>query len=365
MAHKDYYETLGVPKNAGADAIKKAYRKLAKKYHPDANPGDKIAEEKFKEISQAYDILSDPAKRGQYDRVKDAAYSFNYGKGAPGGFPGGGKGFSFENLGGFGDLGDLFSSFYDRGSRARRERYGPRQGEDFTFEIEVPFEEAIEGGMRTISVPVEDTCPSCGGTGAKAGTKVSNCPQCGGTGTVSIAQGRFAFSRPCPRCYGRGQIIQQPCPVCGGNGAVSRHKRLSVRIPPGVDNGSKIRVAGQGEKGTGGGPPGDLILIVRLGTHRFFQRKGQNIFCDLPINFAQAALGSKMRVRTLDGQAMIRIPPGIQNGTSLRLKGRGVTSPRGQKGDLYCRVKITTPRNLNPKARRVMQEFAREAELKY
>lgn len=366
MAHKDYYDILGVAKNASQEELKRAYRKLAKKYHPDANPGNKVAEETFKEISQAYDVLSDAQKRTQYDQMKNAAHSFNFGQGGSGDYSrGGAKGFSFEDLGGFGDLGDLFSTFYDRGSRVRRERYGPRRGEDLTFEIEVPFEEAISGGQRTISIPVEDSCPACGGTGARAGSSVTECSECNGTGTVSIAQGGFAFSRPCPRCYGRGHIVQHPCPACHGQGTATRHKRINVRIPPGVDSGSKIRIAGQGEHGASGGQPGDLILVVRLGSHRFFERRGQNIYCDIPINFAQAALGSTMRVRTLDGAAMIKIPPGVQTGTSLRLKGGGVEGPGGQRGDMFCRIKVVTPQKFGGRARKALEEFAKEAGLNY
>jgi molecular chaperone DnaJ len=362
MAKKDLYEILGVKKEAGADELKRAYRKLAKKYHPDANPGNKIAEEKFKEISQAYDVLSDPAKKKQYDQMKDAA--FDFGGGGPRG-GGGGRGFSAQDFGGFGDLGDLFSSYFDRGTHARRERYGPRRGEDLTFEIEIPFEEAIKGGRRTISIPREEPCEKCGGTGARAGSSVSQCPECGGAGTVSISQGGFAFSRPCPRCYGRGQIIQQPCPACGGQGMASHHRRITVKVPPGVDNGSKIRIAGQGEPGPAGGPPGDLILVVRLGAHHFFERKGQSIYCEIPVNFAQAALGSTLRVRTMDAAAVVKVPAGVQTGTSLRLRGRGVEGAGGQKGDMFVRLKVATPRNLTPKQRKALEEFAREAGLKY
>lgn len=361
---KDLYEILGVGKNAGPDELKRAYRKLAKKYHPDANPGNKVAEEKFKEISQAYDVLSDPAKKKQYDQMKDAAFSFDFGGGGPRG-GGGARGFSAQDYGGFGDLGDLFSQFFDRGTYARRERYGPRRGEDLTFEIEVPFEEAIKGGRRTISIPREEPCDACGGTGARAGSSVSACPECGGAGTVSISQGGFAFSRPCPRCYGRGQIIQQPCPACAGQGVTTRHRRITVKVPPGVDNGSKVRIAGQGEPGPAGGPPGDLILVVRLGTHHFFERKGQAIYCEVPVNIAQAALGSTMRVRTLDGAAVVKVPAGVQTGTALRLKGRGVEGPGGQKGDMFVRLKVVTPRDLTPRQRRALEEFAREAGLKY
>jgi molecular chaperone DnaJ len=366
MAREDYYEILGVGKKATTNEIKKAYRKLAKKYHPDINPGDKIAEEKFKKISQAHEVLSDPKKRKQYDRMKDAAFSYDFG---PGGFQGfgaeGGKGFSSQKFGGFEDLGDVFSSFFDKGSRFRRERYGPRRGEDQAFEIEVPFEEAVRGGKRVIVVPKEGSCATCSGTGAQPGSNVSSCPECKGAGTVSLSQGGFAFSRPCPRCYGRGKIIDKPCSACGGTGNVVQRKRISVTIPPGVDNGSKIRLAGQGAAGAAGGPPGDLVLVVRLGPHRFFTRRGHNIYCEIPVNIAQAALGSKMRVRTLNGDATVKIPPGIQSGTSLRLKGCGVKSSSGQKGDMYVKVKVETPRDLSPSGRRILEDFARDAGLKY
>jgi molecular chaperone DnaJ len=360
---KDLYETLGVNSKAGPDELKRAYRRLAKKYHPDANPGNKVAEEKFKEVSQAYNVLSDPAKRKQYDRMKDAAFDFDFAGGAPGGT--GRPGFSAQDYGGFGDLGDFFSRFFDRGTHARRERYGPRRGEDLTFEIEVPFEEAVKGGRRTVSIPREEPCDACGGTGARAGSSVSQCPECGGAGTVSISQGGFAFSRPCPRCYGRGRIIHQPCPLCGGRGARIRHRRITLKVPPGVDNGSKIRVAGQGEPGPAGGPPGNLILVVRLGAHRFFERKGLNVYREIKVNFAQAALGSKMPVETLEGTAMVRIPAGVQTGTALRLRGRGVEGADGRKGDMFVRLKVATPRNLTTRQRKALEEFAREAGLKY
>ncbi|HOE27147.1 MAG: molecular chaperone DnaJ [Candidatus Aureabacteria bacterium] len=364
MTRKDLYETLGVGKSATAAEIKRAYRALAKKYHPDANPGNKAAEERFKEISQAYDVLADPAKRKQYDQMKDAAFRFDPGGGgARAG--GGGHGFSYQDFGGFGDLGDLFSSYFDRGTYARRERYGPRRGEDLTFEVEIPFEEAIRGGRRTVTIPRQESCGACGGAGARPGSPVSQCPDCGGAGTVSISQGGFAFSRPCARCYGRGQLIRDPCPACGGQGVVRRHRRITVKIPPGVDNGSKIRVAGQGEPGPAGGPPGDLILVVRLGSHRFFGRKGEHIYCEVPVNFAQAALGSTIRVRTTDGAAVVKVPAGVQTGASLRLKGRGIAAAGGRRGDMFVRIKVATPRNLAPKARKALEEFAREAGLRY
>lgn len=363
MPQKDYYEILGVKKNAGKDEIKKVYRKLAKKYHPDTNPNDKVAEEKFKEVSQAYDVLSDSKKRKQYDRMKDAAFGYDFG---PGGFQGfqqeGGRGFTYADFSG---LGDIFGSFFDKGSRFRRERYGPRRGDDLTFEIEVPFEEAIVGGQEVISVPREESCPACNGSGAQPGSGVSNCPECKGRGTISIAQGGFAFSRPCPRCYGRGKIIERPCATCHGSGTVSSQRKISVRIPSGVDNGSKIRLAGQGQPGTNGGPPGDLILVIRLGLHHFFERKGRDVYCDVPINFAQAALGSKIRVRTLDGKAMIKIPPGIQTGTSLRLKGRGVKDPDEQGGDMFVKVRVVTPRDLTPEQRKALETFAGETGMKH
>ncbi len=379
MAYKDYYRILGVSENATQEEIKKAYRRLAKKYHPDANPGDAKAAEKFKEINEAHEILSDPKKRKQYDDLRQFAKAGMGGGTYRGGFDlndilrqfasGGARTktrtFTFEDLGGLGDLGDIFSSIFDRGGRFRQQRYGPQKGEDLYTEAEIPFDVAAKGGQTFVTVAREETCDRCGGTGARPGSRVERCPQCGGTGMISVTQGAFALSRPCPRCYGRGEIITDPCPKCGGTGQVTMRKRLSVKIPPGVEDGGKIRLRGQGQPGTGGGPPGDLILKIRVSQHRFFKRKGADIYCDVTLNLAQAVLGSKIRVRTLnDRKAVLKIPPGTQPGTTFRLKGLGIKTD-SRTGDQYVRVDVEIPKNLTPKQKQLFEEFAKMLNLKH
>jgi molecular chaperone DnaJ len=371
MAQKDYYEILGLSENASDQEIKKAYRRLAKKYHPDANPNNKMAEQRFKEVSEAHDVLSNPQKRKQYDQLR------KMGQGGFTGFEGfkgyedvfsrrGAKGrtFTFEDLGGFGDLGDLFSNYFDMGEASRRKRWGPQKGADLYAEVEIPFDLAISGGKTPIELKKEEACPTCGGTGAKPGTTMSTCPECGGSGMVSFAQGGFAVSRPCPRCLGRGKIISTPCPQCGGRGQILHTKRILINIPAGINDGAQLRLRGQGQPGVAGGPAGDLIVKVKVGRHRFFQRRGKDIFCRVPINLAQASLGSKIRVRTLDGKVDLKIPPGTQSGTKFRLKGRGVEAD-GSKGDQYVEVLVEIPRNLSEKQKKLMEEFAKEGGLRH
>jgi molecular chaperone DnaJ len=371
MAQKDYYEILGISENASDQEIKKAYRRLAKKYHPDANPNNKMAEQKFKEISEAHDVLSNPQKRKQYDQLR------KMGRGGFTGFEGakgyedifsrrGGKGrsFTFEDLGGFGDLGDLFSNFFDMGETTRRKRWGPQKGADLYAEVEIPFDLSIFGGKTPIELKKEETCPTCGGTGAKPGTTMSTCPECGGSGMVSFAQGGFAVNRPCPRCLGRGKIISTPCPRCGGRGQTLTSKRILVNIPAGINDGAQLRLRGQGQPGVSGGPAGDLIVKVNIGRHRFFERRGKDIFCRVPINLAQAALGSKIRVRTLDGKVDLKIPPGTQSNTKFRLKGKGVEAD-GIKGDQYVEVLVEVPRSMNEKQKKLMEKFAKEGGLRH
>jgi len=372
MPDKDLYKILGVSEKASSDEIKKAYRTLAKKYHPDANPGDKTAEERFKDISTAYEVLGDPQKRQQYDQLR------KYGAGGFQGFrtgarPGGGnfgrgtgQGFSFEDLGGFGNLGDIFKDLFDLGGA--RTRSGPasgpapNRGEDLHSEIEIPFEMAISGGKTLLSVPLEETCPTCHGSGAEPGSQTSVCPECQGQGHLSFAQGGFAVNRPCPRCYGRGQIISQPCHTCSGRGQVQRMRKISLKIPAGVDDGDHIRLRGQGRPGTGGAPGGDLIITVRVGGHHFFRRQGCHLHCEVPINIAQAVLGSRLRVRTIDGKIELTIPPGTQTGTVFRIPGKGL-SVNGQRGDQLIKVTVKTPRDLNERQRKLMEDFARESDL--
>jgi molecular chaperone DnaJ len=368
---KDYYKILGVSENATQDEIKQAYKKLAMKYHPDRNPGDKQAEEKFKEINEAYSVLSDPEKRKQYDQLRKFGYA-----GAEGGFQGGG--FNFEDIfsnfrTGFGEgfglgdsfIDDLLNQFFDRGEFFRRSKRGAVRGEDIHIDVEVPFITAVNGGEIYVDVPRKEVCDVCGGTGAKPGAKVTTCPVCNGSGTVSEIKGMFAFSRPCPRCYGRGKIISEVCYNCGGTGQVSRLRKIKVKIPQGVDTGTTLRIRGEGEQGIGGGGNGDLYVHIRVQDDKFFKRKGNDIYVEIPINIAQAILGSRMRIKTIHGNKVeLTIPPGTQNGTTFRLRGLGIKS-NGNVGDMYVTVKVEIPEKINERQRKLIEEFAKEGNLKY
>ncbi len=373
---KDYYRTLGVAENASAEEIKKAYRKLAKQYHPDANPNDPSAAERFKEISEAYTVLSDEQKRRQYDQMRKLGAFAGRGAGGFGGFgqrgagAGGGTaggatgGISFEDLGEGGGFSDLFSSIFDFGRRRARPQ-GPQRGENVEYAVEIPFELAVRGGKLPISVPVTEECPTCNGSGARPGTTPVTCPECKGTGSVTFGQGGFAVSRPCPACYGRGTIATDPCPTCAGQGQIRRQKQIQITVPAGVDTGSKLRISGQGERGPGGGPPGDLLITFRVQPHHFFSREGLDIHTTVPINIAQATLGSRIRVRTVDGKhVVLRIPPGTQAGTRFRIKGQGVEKG-GRRGDQFVRVQLRVPEKLDEQEERLMRDFATAAELKY
>jgi molecular chaperone DnaJ len=370
VAAKDYYQVLGVPKDADPDAIKKAYRKLARKYHPDANPDDPAAEERFKEISEAYRVVSDPDKRKQYDAMRTAGAGAGFGGG-----PGGSGGFGFgqgpggqwqtidlEDLAGaegFG-FGDLFSAIFGgrrgRGAGAPR----PHKGADRRLDVRVSFEVAARGGEIEIRVPLEVECPRCEGKGAEPGTPVETCPQCGGTGSVSLVQGGFAVQRPCPRCYGRGTLIQEPCAKCRGEGSVTEKKRVKVRIPAAIEEGERIRLRGKGEPGPAGGPPGDLVLTVRIKPDRFFRREGLDLHCTVPITIVQAMLGAKIRVRTIHGKkAEVRVPPGTQSGTRLRLKGQGLERD-GRKGDQYVEIKVKVPEKLSDEERDLVEQLGQK-----
>jgi molecular chaperone DnaJ len=365
MAQKDYYEILGVSEKASDEEIKKAYRRLAKKYHPDSNPNNKMAEEKFKEVSEAHEVLSNPQKRKQYDQLRQMGQrGFTGFEDVFTGRRGKGGTFTFEDLGGFGDLGDLFSSFFDMGESTRRKRWGPQKGTDLYAEVEIPFDLAISGGKTAIELKKEEACSVCGGTGAKPGTPLSTCPECGGSGMISFAQGAFAVSRPCPRCLGRGKIISTPCPQCTGQGQTFTRKKILINIPAGINDGTQLRLRGQGQPGTAGGPPGALIVKINVGPHRFFERSGKDVYCKVPINIAQATLGSKIRVRTIDGRVNLKIPPGTQSGTKFRLRGKGV-EVNGTKGDQYVEVLVEIPKNMSEKQKRLMEEFAKEGGLKH
>jgi molecular chaperone DnaJ len=368
MAQKDYYKILSVGENASQEEIKKAYRNLAKRYHPDHNPGDTSAEERFKEISLAFEVLSDPKRREQYDQLRrfgpqgfqDFRSSANFGAGGFG--PASGGGFSFEDLGNLGGIGDIFRDLFNMGGRTPRGGFGSQRGDDVRFEMEISFDMSISGGKTVLDLPLEESCPACSGTGAEPGSNSSVCPDCDGQGFISLAQGAFAVNRPCPRCYGRGTIISQACHACAGSGKISRTRKISVDIPAGISDGGKIRLRGQGAPGMNGGPPGDAIITVRLGKHQFFTRKGLDIHCQVPIDIAQAVLGARLRVRTIDGKIELKIPPGTQPGTVFRIKGKGV-SLNGSTGDQLIKINLIVPQVITDRQKELMKNFAKESHM--
>ena len=354
---KDYYETLGVGRNATADEIKKAYRKLALKYHPDKNPGDKAAEEKFKEVSSAYEVLSDPQKRSQYDQFGHEAYTSAGGAGAGGAdfrhaqdifsqFFGGSSGFSFEDL------------FGGSGGGQRRTYNGPQEGNDLRYDLEIDFEEAVYGADKAIMLPRLVDCPDCHGSGCEAGSGKKRCSRCGGTGQQTVSQGFFSIRQPCPACGGTGEIIEKPCRKCHGQGRVQEKKTLKLHIQPGVDTGSRLRVAGKGEAGLRGGPPGDLYVVIHVRPSAVFAREAEDLMCEVPIDFATAAAGGVVEVPTISGKAKMRVPAGTQSGSTLRLKGKGVPSLRGAgRGDLLVRVIVETPTHLTKEQEELLNKF--------
>ncbi len=367
---KDYYAILGVGEKASAEEIKKAYRKLAKKYHPDANPDDASAGERFKEISEAYGVLSDPESRKKYDQVRKYGGLGDFNRragrarrqGTAGGRPGSG-GFRFEDLGG---IGDIFSSIFDfGGQKAGRTKQGPRRGRDVEYMVEIGFRKAVRGGKVTVTVPIREECATCDGSGAAPGTGLETCSECGGRGTVTFGQGSFSVPRPCPACYGRGEIPRQPCQACQGRGEVTNRKKIAIKVPPGTEDGSRMRVSGQGERGPGGGRPGDLIVRFRVKPDRFFEREGLDLVCEVPINLAQATLGSKVRVRTVDNKKiLLKIPPGTQSGTTFRVKGQGVRR-RDAVGDQLVRVVIRVPEALSEEGKEALERLAEAEGLKH
>jgi molecular chaperone DnaJ len=363
---KDYYQVLGVPKNATQADVKKAYRKLAQKWHPDANAGNKDAEDRFKEISAAYDVIGDPEKRKEYDRVREMAAS-GFGGFGPGGSGGGGgsggrvrvEGFPFGTEGGFadvGDLGDLFSIFTG-GGRTTRGRQ-PSRGADLETEARVSFEDAISGTTIPLRIQGPAPCPVCHGSGAEPGTAPTTCPTCKGTGSVDVNQGYFSLSRPCPECGGTGRIVEHPCHECGGRGSVRRTRQFSVKIPPGVKDGQRIRVAGRGEPGPPGGRPGDLYVRVRVAPHRVFGRKDSDLTVELPVTYAEAALGANVKVPTLNGPVTLKIPAGTPTGKTFRIRGRGVPRPKkGGSGDLLVTVGVDVPKKLSKEERDLLKRL--------
>ena len=358
MAEKrDYYEVLGIGKNATDAEIKSAYRKLAKKYHPDLNPGNKEAEEKFKEVNEAYEVLSDSDKKARYDQFGFAGVDPNYGAGAGGGAYGAG-GFDF------GDLGDIFGSFFGGGfgSAQRRNPNAPQRGESIRLSVTISFEEAAFGCEKEVTIQRSEQCTTCKGNGCAPGTTPEICPDCHGSGVVQVQQrtpmGVFASSRPCQRCHGTGKIIHQPCADCGGTGAVRKRKTIKINIPAGIDHGQTISLRGQGNAGKNGGPAGDLLITVMVQPHELFRREGNDVFCEAPITFSQAVLGATLEIPTIDGQVKYDIPEGTQTGTVFRLRGKGIPVLNGRgRGDQYVTVNIETPRGLNREQKDALKKF--------
>ena len=350
MSKRDYYEILGVEKNASEAEIKKAFKRLAMKFHPDRNPDNKDAEEKFKEAKEAYEILTDAQKRSAYDQFGHAGVDPSAGMGGAGGFSGGA---SFSDI--FGDVfGDIFGGGRARGGGGSR----AYRGDDLQYNLELNLEEAVHGTQVDVRIPTHVACEECGGSGAKKGTNPSTCPTCGGVGQVRMQQGFFSLQQTCPRCHGRGKVITDPCGKCHGQGRVQKHKTLAVKIPAGVDSGDRIRLSGEGEAGEHGGPPGDLYVQIGVRPHPIFERDGQDLFCEVPINVVTAALGGEMEVPTLDGRVKLKIPAETQSGKLFRLRGKGVRSVRGgQIGDLMCKVQVETPVNLTKRQKELLEEL--------
>lgn len=353
MSKRDYYETLGVARTATDAELKSAFRKLAMQYHPDRNPGDAEAEVKFKEINEAYQTLSDGQKRAAYDRYGHAAFA-NGGGGAGPGF-----GNDFSDF-----MSDIFENFFGEGARARgRGSAGRERGADMRYNLQITLEEAFHGKTAELKIPTSITCEACSGSGAKPGSRPKACPTCGGAGRVRATQGFFSIEHTCPNCHGRGEVIDDPCGTCGGAGRVTRERKLSVTIPAGVEDGTRIRLAGEGEAGRRGGPAGDLYIFLSVQPHPFFQRDGADLFCRVPISMVSAALGGEFSVPTLGGsEALVKVPEGTQTGKQFRLKGKGMPVLRSRDmGDLYIQVVVETPQKLSKRQRELLEEFDRES----
>jgi molecular chaperone DnaJ len=350
MSKRDYYEVLGVARTASEAEMKSAFRKLAMKYHPDKNPGDKDAEIRFKELNEAYQTLSDGQKRAAYDRYGHAAFA-NGGAGGPG------FGNDFSDF-----MSDIFENFFGDARGRQRGAGGRERGADMRYNLEISLEDAFTGSNATIKIPTSITCEVCSGTGGKAGSKPKTCPTCGGYGRVRATQGFFSIERTCPNCHGRGETIDDPCGQCGGAGRVTRERKLSVNVPAGVEDGTRIRLAGEGEAGLRGGPAGDLYIFLSLKPHAFFQRDGADLFCRVPISMVTAALGGDVTVPTIDGSdAKVKVPEGTQSGKQFRLKGKGMPVLRSRDmGDLYIQVVVETPQKLTKRQRELLMEFDAE-----
>jgi molecular chaperone DnaJ len=354
---KDFYKVLGVSDDADGDSIKKAYRKLAQKYHPDANPGDDAAEDKFKEISEAYATLSDAEQRKEYDQVHRLAASGGFpGFGAPGGAGGfGGQQVRAEDLsdllGGLGGVGDLFGF----GSRSRG---GPSKGPDVQADLTISFENAAQGTTTSLQIRGDTTCSHCHGAGAEPGTSVTTCPTCGGRGLVAQNQGVFSFTQPCPQCGGRGKLIETPCTVCRGTGSETRTRKVTIRVPAGVQDGNTLRIRGKGGSGANGGPPGDLMVSIRVASSSTFGRRGNDLTLTVPITYTEAVLGTKIDVPTLNGGVKVKVPAGTPTGKTFRVRGRGVSPDRGRSGDLLVTVQVAVPAKVSKEEKKILENLA-------
>lgn len=364
---KDYYEVLGVSATADQDAIKRAYRKLAQQNHPDANPDNPTAEEKFKDISEAYATLSDPEQRKQYDEVRQMVASGGFTSGAGpfggfGGFGGGSQRVRVEDLGdllgGLGGLGDLFGG----GGARRGAPTGPTRGADVQASLHLSFEDAVRGVTTTIAVDGEATCRSCSGSGAEPGSRIDVCPSCGGSGTISQNQGVFSFAQPCRQCKGNGRIVKEPCRNCRGRGTEMRTRKINVKIPPGVKDGSTIRLRGKGGPGSNGGPAGDLLVRVQVAKHPFFGRKADHLTATVPVTFTEAALGADIEVPTLNGSVKLKVPAGTTSGKTFRVREKGVPKTKGKPGDLLVTVQVDVPKKLPRAARKLLEQYREEFE---
>jgi molecular chaperone DnaJ len=349
---EDFYSVIGVARGASAAEIKKAYRKLAMRFHPDRHGGDKEKEAKFKEINEAYDVLSDEKKRAQYDQYGHDAFTQSGGGGAQGGA-------GFADMGDmFGDIGDIFGDFFGGGGGRRGGGQRQQRGQDLGYELSLSLEDAIRGKTVEIEIPALDKCTSCDGSGAKKGTQPVTCATCNGVGQVQVRHGFLAMQQTCPDCRGQGKVIKDPCRDCHGQGRVQKTKHLSVKIPAGVDTGDRVRLTGEGEAGTNGAPSGDLFVQVSVARHSIFERDGNDLYCEVPLDFCIAALGGQINVPTLDGEVSLKIPAGTQSSAKFRLRGKGVKGLRGGLGDLYCVVQLETPVKLDSKQKKLLEEFA-------
>ncbi|HKH94614.1 MAG TPA: J domain-containing protein [Gemmatimonadaceae bacterium] len=377
MAQQDYYAVLGVPASATQDEIKKQYRKLAAKHHPDKNPNDPKAADTFKAISEAYQTLGDAEKRKQYDQMRQLGAFGGFGGGPRGAGtrggppPPGGPNVRFDefDIGGLGGLGDIFSSMFGGGAArpgaAGARSRGPQRGQDVESTLEIPFRTAALGGKVPVELDLNEECGTCHGTGAAPGARMVTCEECKGRGTISFGQGGFAVNRPCPVCLGRGQVPTERCPTCAGAGEVRTRKKVSITVPAGVDTGTKIRLKGQGGKGTKNGPPGDLLITFTVTPDRFYKREGLDLIAPVPINIAQATLGSRVSVKTLDGtKVAIRIPPGTASGKRFRVRGQGIEK-EGSRGDLIVQIEVAVPEKLTPEQEEAMKAFAEAGGMKY